>query len=33
MTLDEATERSAELIASATEEALRLMRLGSRVFG
>ena len=33
MTLDEASENAAELIASATEEALRFMLVGGRVFG
>ena len=33
MTLDEASRRSAELVASATEEALRFMKVGGRVFG
>ena len=33
MTLDEASERAAELIANATEQALRFMKAGSRVFG
>ena len=33
MTLDESSERSAELLASATEQALRLMKTGARVFG
>ena len=33
MTLDEASERAAELIASASEQALRFMRAGSHVFG
>ena len=32
MTLDEATAEAAELIASATEEAIRLMQVGGRVF-
>ena len=32
MTLDEANEKAAALIADATEEALRLMRVGARVF-
>ena len=33
MTLEEASRRAADLAASATEQALRLMKLGSRVFG
>ena len=33
MTLDEASERAAELIADSTEQALRLMQVGSAVFG
>lgn len=33
MTLQEATARAEELIASATEEAMRYMRIGRRVFG
>ena len=33
MTLGEASERAAELIASATEEALRFMKVGGTVFG
>jgi glycerate kinase len=33
MTLGEASERAAELIASATEEALRFMKVGGAVFG
>ena len=33
MTLDEASERAAELIANATEQVLRFMKAGSRVFG
>jgi len=33
MSLEEASERAAELIADATEQALRLMQAGSRVFG
>ncbi|MCP4655122.1 MAG: glycerate kinase [bacterium] len=33
MTLKEATERAGELIASATEEAMRYMRIGAQVFG
>jgi glycerate kinase len=33
MTLDEASERGAELVASATEEALRFMKVGGTVFG
>ncbi len=33
MTLDDASERAAELIANATEEMLRFMKVGSRVFG
>ena len=33
MTLDEVSERASTLIADATEEALRLMRVGARVFG
>ena len=32
MTLDEASEKAAALIADATEEALRFMRVGARVF-
>ena len=32
MTLEEASERSAELIADATEQAMRLMRVGSGLF-
>ena len=32
MTLEEASRRAADLAASATEQALRLMKLGSRVF-
>ena len=33
MTLEESSERGAELVAQATEQALRFMRLGARVFG
>ena len=33
MTLDEASQSAAELVARATEEALRFMEVGSRVFG
>ncbi len=33
MTLDEASERAAELISNATEQALRFMKAGSQVFG
>lgn len=33
MTLDEATEQAAGLIEQATEEAMRLMKVGARVFG
>ena len=33
MTLDEASERAAELIANTTEQVLRFMKAGSRVFG
>ena len=33
MTLDEATENAAELIAGATEQAIRMMIAGGRVFG
>ncbi len=33
MTLEESSERGPELVAQATEEALRFMRLGARVFG
>ena len=33
MTLDEASERAAELITQATERMLRIMQTGSRVFG
>ena len=33
MTLDEASERAAELIADSTEQALRLMQVGATVFG
>ena len=33
MTLEEASEHAAELVANATEEALRFMRVGGRVFG
>ncbi len=33
LTLDEASERAAELAASAAEQALRLMKAGARVFG
>ena len=33
MTLKEATERAGELIMSATEEAMRYMRIGTQVFG
>ena len=33
MTLDEASERAAELISDATEQVLRFMRAGSHVFG
>ena len=33
MTLDEASEAAVELVASATEQALRLMQVGGRVFG
>ena len=33
MTLDEASQGAAELVARATEEALRFMEVGSRVFG
>ena len=33
MTLDDAYARAAELVASATEEAFRFMRVGGRVFG
>ena len=33
MTLDEASERAAELIADSTEQALRLMQVGAAVFG
>ena len=33
MTLDEASDRAAALIADATEEAMRFMRVGARVFG
>ena len=33
MTLDEASNRAAELVASATDQALRFMKAGGRVFG
>ena len=33
MTLDDASDRAAELIASVTEEALRFLKVGGRVFG
>ena len=33
MTLEESSDRGAELVAQATEEAMRFMRLGARVFG
>ena len=33
MTLEESSERGAELVVQATEQALRFMRLGARVFG
>ena len=33
MTLDEASDQAADLIATATEEALRFMQTGARVFG
>lgn len=33
MTLGEASERAAELIADAAEEMMRFMRVGGRVFG
>jgi glycerate kinase len=33
MTLDESTERAFELVAAATGEAMRLLKVGSRVFG
>ena len=33
MTLDDAFQRAPDLVASATEEALRLMKVGGRVFG
>ena len=33
MTLEESSDRGHELVAQATEEALRFMRLGARVFG
>jgi glycerate kinase len=33
MSLDEASERAAELVVGATEEALRFMQVGARIFG
>ena len=33
MTLDESTERAAELIAAATEQAIRSVRVGAKLFG
>jgi hypothetical protein len=33
MSIDEASERAAELLAGATEEALRFMQVGARIFG
>ena len=32
MTLEEASERAAELVANATEEVIRFMKVGARVF-
>ena len=33
MNLSEANERASELISSATEQALRTMKIGARIFG
>jgi hypothetical protein len=32
MTLEEASERAAELVANVTEEVIRFMKVGARVF-